>query len=251
MITNQEEELRRLNKVLEKKVLDLTLALESINKDLESFSYSVSHDLRAPLRAVNGYARILEEDYKKVLDEEGQRLLGVVQANAEKMGVLIDDLLAFSRLGRKEIQRTHLDMEQLVNGTILELNKIHPLKAEINIGRLHSVQADYLLMNQVFISLISNGIKFSSKKEKPVITISSEEKDNEVIFSVKDNGTGFDMRYYDKLFQVFQRLHSNEDFEGTGVGLAITKRIVNKHGGKVWAESKQGEGSVFYFSLPH
>jgi PAS domain S-box-containing protein len=245
-----EEEVRQLNENLEKKVAERTEQLINVNKELESFSYSVSHDLRAPLRAINGYANMIVEDYNKVLDEEGKRLLEVVQYNAKKMSTLIDDLLAFSRLGKKEIEKTTIDMEELVDATLSELSKTAERFAEIKKGKLTSVKADYSLMNQVFLNLISNGIKYSSKKEKPVVEINSSVKDNEVIYSVSDNGVGFDMKYSHKLFGVFQRLHSGEEFEGTGVGLAIVQRIINKHGGKVWADAQLGKGATFYFSLP-
>lgn len=245
-----EEEVRQLNEGLEKKVAERTEQLINVNKELESFSYSVSHDLRAPLRAINGYANMIVEDYNKVLDEEGKRLLEVVQYNAKKMGTLIDDLLAFSRLGKKEIEKTTIDMEELVEGTLSELSKTAEKFAEIKKGKLSPVKADYSLINQVFMNLISNGVKYSSKKEKPVVEINSSVKDNEVIYSVSDNGVGFDMKYSHKLFGVFQRLHSADEFEGTGVGLAIVQRIVNKHGGKVWADAQLGKGATFYFSLP-
>ncbi len=241
-----EEEIKQLNENLEKNLHQL----EAVNKELEAFSYSVSHDLRAPLRAINGYAGMIAEDYKTVLDEEGMRLLSVVKYNAKKMGTLIDDLLAFSRLGKKEVQKTNIDMNELAEGALLELNKSLEHKAEVKIGKLHPVQADYALFDQVFINLISNAIKYSSKKEKPVIEIKSEQKNGEVIYSVKDNGVGFNMKYVHKLFGVFQRLHTMEEFEGTGVGLAIVQRIVNKHGGKIWAEAKPNEGAIFYFSVP-
>jgi PAS domain S-box-containing protein len=224
--------------------------LETVNKELEAFSYSISHDLRAPLRAVNGYAKILEDDYYKLFDEEGKRLLSTIQYNAVKMSRLIDDLLAFSRLGRKEILKTDLDMNKMIEDVLVELNKTTKHKTKIKSGILHSVKGDFTLINQVVFNLISNGIKYSSKKPDPFIEITSEVKDKEIIYTVKDNGDGFDMRYVDKLFGVFQRLHTSEEFEGVGVGLAIVKRIINKHGGKVWAESELGKSATFYFTLP-
>ena len=224
--------------------------LEMVNKELEAFSYSVSHDLRAPLRAISGYANIISEDYRKVLDGEGKRLLEVVQYNAKKMGTLIDDLLAFSRLGRKEIQKTTIEMKELIEGALIELGKTVEHKAEVRIGEIHPAQADYSLINHVFVNLISNAVKYSSKTEKPVVEIKSEKKNGEVIYSVSDNGAGFDMQYAHKLFGVFQRLHTMEEFEGTGVGLAIVQRVVSKHGGKVWADAKINKGATFYFSLP-
>jgi PAS domain S-box-containing protein len=244
------EEIERLNANLEQKVMERTAQLEVANKELESFSYSVSHDLRAPLRAIDGYARIIEEDYFKLFDEEGKRLFSVIQYNARKMGTLIDDLLAFSRLGRKELNKMKVDMKELVNGAILELEKSVKHKASISVGELGTAEIDYGLISQVMFNLISNAVKYSSKNPAPRIEINAKRNDEEIIFSVKDNGVGFDMQYASKLFGVFQRLHSEADFEGTGVGLAIVKRIINKHGGRVWAEGKPGEGATFYFSLP-
>jgi len=242
--------IRKLNEELEERVTERTAQLTAVNKELESFSYSISHDLRAPLRAINGYAKIVEEDYAPLLDDEGKRLLNVVQYNAQRMGILIDDLLAFSRLGKKEIQKSTIDAKELIEGTLYELGKSTEHHAEIKTGTLHDLQADYALISQVFINLISNAVKYSGKREKPVVEISSEIKNNEVIYCIRDNGAGFDMKYGHKLFGVFQRLHTSDEFEGTGVGLAIVQRIINKHGGRTWAEGKIDEGAAFYFSLP-
>jgi PAS domain S-box-containing protein len=249
-IKKAENEIRELNSKLEKKVIAGTEQLVAANKELEAFSYSVSHDLRAPLRAVDGYTRMIQEDYGKLFDEEGRRLLETVQSNAKRMGVLIDDLLAFSRLGKKDLLKTEVNMTANASAALTEINKTVDHRSAIIIDELYPAQADYGLISQVFINLISNAIKYSAKKEKPVIRIQSEMKDGEIQYSVADNGAGFDMRYVNKLFGVFQRLHGIEDFEGTGVGLAIVKRIVNKHGGKVWAEGKPNEGATFYFTLP-
>jgi PAS domain S-box-containing protein len=224
--------------------------LQMVNKELEAFSYSVSHDLRAPLRAVNGFAQMLKEEYSSKLDEEGKRILDVIKYNANKMGTLIDELLSFSRLGRKELQRTSVQMNMLVTDVLSEVGKSLPHSAEINLGQLHNIKGDQGLIRQVMVNLISNAVKYSYKKQNPVVHILSENKNGEIIFSVKDNGAGFDMRYANKLFGVFQRLHSQDEFEGTGVGLAIVQRIVTKHGGKVWAEGKINEGATFNFSLP-
>jgi len=228
---------------------NLNRELKNINKELEAFSYSVSHDLRAPLRAVSGYASILREDYGPQLDEDGLRIIECINDNTAKMGTLIDELLAFSRLGRKEIQKTEIDIYEMVRGVVTDVNKSVEHGAEIKIDELHKVKADYVLLKQAMYNLISNAVKYSAKKENPVVEISSKEHNGEVIISVKDNGAGFDMRYANKLFGVFQRLHSQEDFEGTGVGLAIVQRIINKHGGKVWAEGKVNEGATFHFSI--
>ncbi|MFA6944867.1 MAG: ATP-binding protein [Pedobacter sp.] len=223
--------------------------LRAVNSELEAFSYSVSHDLRAPLRAVNGYAEMLKEDYGAKLDEEGRRIIEMINNNSTRMGILIDDLLAFSRLGRKEIQKIKINVIEMVERVLLELNKSMTHNTQIKVGKLHDVKADYTLLYQVMFNLISNAIKYSSKKDYPVVEISSEKKNGEIIFSVKDNGAGFDMRYADKLFGVFQRLHSHDEFEGTGIGLAIVQRIIAKHGGRIWAEGKVNEGAVFNFSI--
>lgn len=223
--------------------------LQAVNKELEAFSYSVSHDLRAPLRAINGYAEILNEDYGTKLDDEGKRIIEIIRDNTTRMGILIDDLLSFSRLGRKEILMTEIDMNKLVEEVMVELNKSMTHHAKIKIGKLHEAKADYGLLRQVLFNLISNAVKYSSKKKNPIVEISSEEKKNEIIFSVKDNGAGFDMQYADKLYGVFQRLHSQDEFEGTGVGLAIVQRIIFRHKGRSWAEGKVNEGAVFYFSI--
>lgn len=224
--------------------------LLSLNKELEAFSYSVAHDLRAPLRSVRGYAGILSEDYEIILDEEGNRLVENIKHNSSKMERLIDDLLAFSRLGRKEIQLAKVDMNALTNDVLNEINKAVVHKAKIVTNPLHNTMGDYNLLFQVMFNLISNAIKYSAKKENPLIQISSAEKNGELVFSTMDNGAGFDMKYAHQLFGVFQRLHQEREFEGTGIGLAIVDRIIAKHGGKTWAEGKVDEGAIFYFTLP-
>ncbi|MFI5204416.1 MAG: ATP-binding protein, partial [Flavobacteriales bacterium] len=234
-----------------KQVEDSNNRLETVNKELEAFSYSVSHDLRAPLRAINGYAQVLNEDYTVKLDKEGKRLIDNITHYANQMGTLIDDLLAFSKLGRTELRKRKIDTHTLVEGVLIDLEKSTSHKAKIKIGILHPVVADYALLHQVFINLISNAIKYSSKKTTPVIEISSDKKKEDVLFLIKDNGVGFDMKYANKLFGVFQRLHSHQEFEGTGVGLAIVQRIVSKHGGKVWAKSEPDKGAEFYISIPN
>jgi light-regulated signal transduction histidine kinase (bacteriophytochrome) len=232
----------------DRKIAELELA--AVNKELEAFTYSVSHDLRAPLRAINGYAEILQEDFGPHLNKEGTRILQNITYNAIKMGNLIDDLLAFSKLGRAELRKEEIDLNELMDAIQIDLNKDQEQTATIKYETLHKVHADYNLLYQVLFNLVSNGIKYSSKNANAVIIISSTEQNGEIIVSVKDNGAGFDMKYANKLFGVFQRLHAQEEFEGTGVGLAIVQRIVVKHHGKVWAEGKLNEGATFYFSLP-
>jgi light-regulated signal transduction histidine kinase (bacteriophytochrome) len=224
--------------------------LKIANKELESFSYIVAHDLRAPLRAINGYAKILEDEFKSLLDDEGQKILGAVRYNAQKMGNLIDDLLAFAKIGKGAVKETDIDMDKLTNEVLPDLKNTSSNKANIKIARLHPAKGDYALIKQVMTNLLSNAIKYSSKKTAPAIEIASEVKNNQLIYTVKDNGDGFDMKYIDKLFGVFQRLHTSEEFEGTGVGLAIVQRIIARHGGTVSAESELGKGATFRFMLP-
>jgi PAS domain S-box-containing protein len=248
-ITQQKKadmEIRQLNADLESNVAQL----KATNNELESFSYSVSHDLRAPLRSINGYARIILEDHPAQLDGEVNRLFGIIQGNAKKMGTLIDDLLAFSRLGRRKLSKVPVNFSELAQKVLKDLDEDGNGRARIHIGSLPAAEGDPALLYQVLVNLVSNAIKYSGKRPAPEIGIGSSESDDEYIYYVRDNGTGFNMAYAHKLFGVFQRLHSNEDFEGTGVGLAIVQRIVVRHGGRVWAEGQPDEGATFYFSLP-
>lgn len=242
-----DERIRQLNNELQHNIAQL----EVTNKELESFSYSVSHDLRAPLRALNGFAKIIEQEYLPSLDDEAKRLLGNIQDNAIRMGTLIDDLLEFSRLGRKEVQRSVISMHQLAEQAAEECLQHAKKTVRIKIADLPPAGVDHTLMKQVWINLISNAVKYSSKKEDPAVEVGYDPGDDATIYFVKDNGAGFNMKYADKLFGVFQRLHSPKQFEGTGVGLAIVLRIITKHGGRVWAEARENEGAVFYFSIPH
>jgi PAS domain S-box-containing protein len=222
-----------------------------LHKELESFSYSVSHDLRAPLRSINGYVEILFEDHAGNMDPEMKKYLSVISNNARRMGQLIDDLLHFSKMGRTEILKVRTDMDTVVKPIVSEL--IEQEKNEnlrLDFHSLGSAAVDVNMIRQVWINLISNALKYSRKKETPHIVIGSAKEGNEMIYYVKDNGAGFDMKYAPKLFGVFQRLHKPEDFEGTGVGLALVKRIVDRHHGKIWVEAKLNEGAAFYFSLP-
>jgi PAS domain S-box-containing protein len=225
-------------------------AILELNKELEAFSYSVSHDLRAPLRAINGYARMLKEDFGKELGTEAEQMLETINRNAEKMGRLIDELLAFSRLGRKELLKSQIDMNEVAEGVLREIEQSGKSGAKIDCENLPPVLADYSLIHQVLFNLVSNAVKYSSKTAEPRVNIRSRKEGNEIFFTVTDNGVGFNMRYANKLFGVFQRLHLEDEFEGTGVGLAIVKRIINKHNGKVYAEGKEGKGASFTFTLP-
>jgi light-regulated signal transduction histidine kinase (bacteriophytochrome) len=222
------------------------------NKELESFSYSVSHDLRTPIRAINSFTTIIKRKYLVNLDDEGKELVNFVINESVRMGQLIDDLLSFARLGRKDLHKTSTNMTALAKeavNKVLSLAEVN-YKAKIKVNNLPPSYCDNSLMLQVFINLISNALKFSEPKNKPVIEIGYTAQTNLNYYYVKDNGVGFDMKFYDKLFGVFQRLHNMEDFKGTGIGLAIVQRIIIRHGGRVKAEGKINEGASFYFSLP-
>ncbi len=230
---------------------ELENELRKSTAEMEAFTYSVSHDLRAPLRGIIGFTNMLEEDYSAKLDDEARRITSVIKNNTLKMGHLIDDLLAFSRMGKKEIIKTKIDTMVLVKEIINEMSvQNNNKRVRWNLGSLQTIHADINTLRQVWINLISNAIKYSAKKDEQCIDIGSTAQGKETVFYVKDNGVGFDESYKHKLFKVFQRLHSAEEFEGTGVGLALVEKIISRHGGKVWAEGKPDEGACFYFSLP-
>ena len=249
-LTTAEEKIRLMNAELELRVAERTSQLEAANKELEAFSYSVSHDLRAPLRGVDGYVRMLKEDFADQLNSEGNRMLNVVSSETRKMGRLIDDLLAFSRLGRQPMERTPVDMTKLaaaVFATAIEsLEKV----PQFELKPLPFYNGDIALLRQIFVNLIDNAIKFSAGQDVPRIEIGSRATNSGILYYVKDNGVGFDEKYIHKLFSVFQRLHGEAEFEGTGVGLALVQRVVHRHGGKVSAEGKLNEGATFSFTLP-
>ena len=241
-----DEQIQQLNMTLQKNVVQL----ESANKELESFSYSVSHDLRAPLRALHGNAQILEEDYRDKLDDGAIKIIEKIHGNVTRMDGLINDLLAFSKIGKKELRKSVVNMEELVRAKFAEITETSVSKPEIKTGKLPEAYGDYSLLNQVWTNLISNAIKYSAKKENPCIEVGSQERDCEIEYFIRDNGAGFDMAYAGRLFGTFQRLHDVTEFEGTGIGLAIVQRIILKHGGTIRAHGVPGIGATFYFTLP-
>lgn len=249
---NAEAEIMRLNADLEERVSRRTAELESTNRELESFSYSVSHDLRAPLRAIDGYSRMVEEDYGDRLDDDGKRMLAVVRDEAVRMGRLIDDLLSFSKMSRQAMESVqNVDMTGLAKEVAQSLMREQDAeRVRFDIWPLPSVAGDVSLLRQVWTNLLSNALKYSGTKPKSEILVTGELLNGNALFRVQDNGVGFDMKYAAKLFGVFQRLHKAEDFEGTGVGLAIVHRVVTRHGGNVRADSTLGEGATFHFTLP-
>ena len=244
------EEMFDLNIALEQRVIERTAQLEAANKELEAFSYSVSHDLRAPLRAVDGFSRAVIEDYGPLLPEEGQRYLKTIRNGAQRMGDLIDDLLSFSRLSRLPMGRRTIDTNKLVQGVLDEMSALHAGRhIDVRTGDLPPCEGDPTLLKQVWVNLISNAFKYTHKCEASIIEIGSKVEGGLNVYFVRDNGTGFDMRYADKLFGVFQRLHRAEDYPGTGVGLAIVQRVIHRHGGRVWADAEVDRGATFSFTL--
>ncbi|MEO1255646.1 MAG: ATP-binding protein, partial [Bacteroidota bacterium] len=242
-----EIKLRATGETLKQMVEEKTKDLQIVNQELESFSYSVSHDLRTPLRAINGFSEALIEDYSHEIPEGAGNYLRRISANSQKMAQLIDDLLAFSRTNRKKIEYREFDTSRMINRIIKDI--FNDAAKFIEVQELPNIFGDEQMVNQVFTNLISNAIKYSSKENKPEINISSKETETDHIISISDNGIGFNMEYYDKLFQVFQRLHTDREFEGTGVGLSLCAKIMKSHDGDIWAESIEGEGSTFYLKF--
>ncbi|HHY86657.1 MAG TPA: response regulator [Verrucomicrobia bacterium] len=244
-------QLRVENRELNRRVREHALELEEANKELESFSYSISHDLRAPLRAIEGFNGLVLKRFSAELPPDALKLLTQVDRNAKRMSQLIDDLLRFSRLGRQPLQKQRIDVQKLVNEVVESLRlEAAQRDVEVRLGELPAIRADLPLFRQVFVNLLSNAFKFTRNNSKTIIEVGSRNGAGEVIFFVRDNGAGFDMNYAQKLFKVFQRLHSEDEFEGTGVGLSIAHRIVHRHGGRIWAESQLNKGATFYVAMP-
>ena len=250
IITERIEKIRKLND-LNRQLQKQSEKLEDANQELEAFAYSVSHDLRVPLRAIDGFSRILVEDYEDKLDEEGIRLLNIVRENTAKMGHLIDDILLLSRASRQEMLLNEIDMAALARSVYDEFQTdVTDRDVEFNVGDIPNAYGDRAMLGQVFQNLIGNAIKFTRNKNPAIIEVGGEKEGKEIVYYVKDNGAGFDMKYINKLFGLFQRLHSPEEFEGTGVGLSIVQRVIRRHGGSVWGEGAVGEGATIYFTLP-
>lgn len=249
-LRQSEEKLRMLNLELEQRVAARTAELESALRQTESFSYSISHDLRAPLTAIDGFVQILVEDHGPQFSPEIRQHLARITRNVKKMGALIEDILTFSRLNRQPLSRQLVEPAMLVREVMAELRHDEEgREIDLTIGALLPCQADLALLRQVLVNLLSNALKFTRKRTSARIVVGSRLEDGNVVYYVKDNGAGFEMVYADKLFGVFQRFHANDEFEGTGVGLAIVRNIIERHGGRIWAESEPASGSIFYFTL--
>ena len=246
-----EEEIRRFQTELEQRVQQRTAELAAANQELEAFGYTVSHDLRAPLRHVTSFVDLLEKHAGASLDEKGKRYVRTISEAGRRMANLIDDLLMLSRLGRATLSQAHVGLRQLVDDAMIQLAPdMVDRRIEWKIGELAEICGDPVLLRNVVINLLSNALKYTRGRDPAVIEMQARVQDGQVICLVRDNGVGFDMRFVDKLFGVFQRLHRADEFEGTGVGLASVRRIIQRHGGKTWAEGELDKGATFYFSLP-
>jgi signal transduction histidine kinase len=246
-----EMEIMKLNSELEQRIHDRTAQLEIVNTELEAFSYSVSHDLRAPLRHINGFAEILKEEFSDQLPEKARSYLNTIEDAAKKMNRLIDDLLNLSRTNRTELKKSTIKMKQVLDDALSEVRLLlENRKVEFKISELPEVVGDYNLLRMVWINLLDNAIKYTRPRKKAVIQIDCKKEKKEFIFCIRDNGVGFDMQYADKLFGVFQRLHAVDEFEGNGIGLSNVRRIISRHSGRTWAEAEVDKGAAFYFSLP-
>jgi light-regulated signal transduction histidine kinase (bacteriophytochrome) len=245
------EELEKSRMLLEERVKERTAELEFANQEMESFSYSVSHDLKAPVRAIQGFSRMLMDEQADQLDAESLRLLNVIIDNTRLMAALIDDLLALSRLGRQQIRKGRVNLASIAHQVFDRFKEQAPERElQLTVGELPLGLGDQSLLFQVLENLLSNAVKYTKLRKSTVVEVGGRDEENETVYYIKDNGVGFDERYANKLYGVFQRLHSPGEYEGTGVGLAIVKRIIERHGGRVWAEGRVNEGATFYFSLP-